>query len=224
MKIVIENQKFDFEVGCGLLKLKHETPPFEEVKDIWDSIKPLSFVDIAKLKNLEERRIGILYLGLDRIVKEVNPTLISKRTLEKTTNFFDKDGNHITKTINDTYELFEVSGEVFSQGLDNWRRVQNSYYVKCKDTSTDREYLIWVDLRSVAETNGLSRWSVNVEEMTPIQCIAWTIQTNVPKGNIEKIIRQGDCVLVKPKNPNDLLSEARHLTEEEYIELLVAES
>jgi hypothetical protein len=224
MKIVIENQKFDFEVGCGLLKLKHETPPFEEVKDIWDSIKPLSFVDIAKLKNLEERRIGILYLGLDRIVKEVNPTLISKRTLEKTTNFFDKDGNHITKTINDTYELFEVSGEVFSQGLDNWRRVQNSYYVKCKDTSTDREYLIWVDLRSVAETNGLNRWSVNVEEMTPIQCIAWTIQTNVPKGNIEKIIRQGDCVLVKPKNPNDLLSEARHLTEEEYIELLVAES
>jgi hypothetical protein len=224
MKIVIENQKFDFEVGCGLLKLKHETPPFEEVKDIWDSIKPLSFVDIAKLKNLEERRIGILYLGLDRIVKEVNPTLISKRTLEKTTNFFDKDGNHITKTINDTYELFEVSGEVFSQGLDNWRRVQNSYYVKCKDTSTDREYLIWVDLRSVAETNGLSRWSVNVEEITPIQCIAWTIQTNVPKGNIEKIIRQGDCVLVKPKNPNDLLSEARHLTEEEYIELLVAES
>lgn len=224
MKIVIENQKFDFEVGCGLLKLKHETPPFEEVKDIWDSIKPLSFVDIAKLKNLEERRIGILFLGLDRIVKEVNPTLISKRTLEKTTNFFDKDGNHITKTINDTYELFEVSGEVFSQGLDNWRRVQNSYYVKCKDTSTDREYLIWVDLRSVAETNGLSRWSVNVEEMTPIQCIAWTIQTNVPKGNIEKIIRQGDCVLVKPKNPNDLLSEARHLTEEEYIELLVAES
>jgi hypothetical protein len=206
------------------LKLKHETPPFEEVKDIWDSIKPLSFVDIAKLKNLEERRIGILYLGLDRIVKEVNPTLISKRTLEKTTNFFDKDGNHITKTINDTYELFEVSGEVFSQGLDNWRRVQNSYYVKCKDTSTDREYLIWVDLRSVAETNGLNRWSVNVEEMTPIQCIAWTIQTNVPKGNIEKIIRQGDCVLVKPKNPNDLLSEARHLTEEEYIELLVAES
>lgn len=224
MKIVIENEKFDFELGCGLLKLKHETAPFEELKDIWDSINPLTFTDIAKITNLEHRRIGILYLGLDRIVKEVNPTLISKKTLKKTTNFFDKNGNHITKEIKDTYELFEVSGEVFSQGLDNWRRVENSYYIRCKDTSTDREYLIWVDIKSVAETNGFSRFRFNVEDINPIQCIAWTIRTNVPKDNIEKIIRQGDCVLVKPKNPNDLLSEARHLTEEEYIELLVAES
>jgi hypothetical protein len=44
--------------------------------------------------------------------------------------------------------------------------------------------------------------------------------------NIEKIIRQGDCILIKPKNIELVTdnSPVRHLTEEEYKYLLVAES
>jgi hypothetical protein len=58
-----------------------------------------------------------------------------------------------------------------------------------------------------------------------IQAIAWTIQTNIEKGNIEKIVRQGDCVLIKPKNSElPTLDTPRHLTEEEYRKLMVAES
>jgi len=224
MKVVIENVIFDKEVGSRLLKLKHETCPYPQLENEWDSIVPLSFKDIAKMKNLEERRIGIVCLGLDRLIKEVNPKLISSKTLKKKANYIDKDGNHIKKTYEDTYELYEVSGEQFSEGLDSWRTASNSHYVKCKDTSTDREYLIWVDIREVSRTNGGSGWSVEAKDVNPIQCIAWTIQTNVKEGNIEKIIRQGDCVLVKPINPNDLLDNPRHLTEKEYKKLLVAES
>lgn len=224
MQIVINNTKFPYDLGCGLLKLKHETCPFEELDDIWADIKPLSFKDIASLPNLEQRRVGIIILGLERLVSEVNPKLISKKTLSKTTTWVTENGEVVEHKFNDTYELYEVSGEVFNKGLEGWQKMQNSYYVKCKDTSTDREYLIWVEPRSVYNTNNENSWNFEVSKINALQCIAWTIQTNVPKGNIEKIIRQGDCILIKPKGKYTELKSARHLTEQEYKTLLVAES
>ena len=59
--------------------------------------------------------------------------------------------------------------------------------------------------------------------LNAIQAIAWTIQTNIPEGGIEKIVRQGDCILIKP-NTTERFRGERHLTEKEYKELLVAES
>jgi hypothetical protein len=47
--------------------------------------------------------------------------------------------------------------------------------------------------------------------------------TNIEVGGIEKIVRQGDCILIKPKK-NCVFGRERHLTEKEYINLLVAES
>ena len=84
-------------------------------------------------------------------------------------------------------------------------------------------FLIWVDLRSVWQTNG-SKGSFDESKKSAIQCIAWTIQTDIPVGSIEKIIRQGDCILIKPNGKYKPLSTARHLTEKEYKELIVAES
>jgi hypothetical protein len=99
--------------------------------------------------------------------------------------------------------------------------------VKCKDTSTDREYFIWVDAQSVYRTNNPKQWlssSSNFsKEINPIQAIAWTIQTDIKEGGIEKIVRQGDCVLIKKKK-NSERGSVRHLTEKEYLKLLVAES
>jgi hypothetical protein len=72
-----------------------------------------------------------------------------------------------------------------------------------------------------------SKWYSNSEDygtmITPIQAIAWTIQTNIEKGGIEKMIRQGDCILIK-KNKDANVGSTRHLTEQEYKELLVLES
>jgi hypothetical protein len=101
--------------------------------------------------------------------------------------------------------------------------------VKCKDTSTDREYLIWVDINNVwnvvTENNkNLNRWEFNIKDIDAIDCIAWTIQTDIPKGRIEKIVRQGDCIMIKPKGKYETLGRERHLTSKEYLELLVAES
>lgn len=225
MKIVIENTQFSYDNGCRLLKTRSEICPFEELEEIWDSIEPMTFKDIAQLENLEQRRVGILCLGLERLISEVNPTLLNKETIKKKTSWVNEKGELVEKTFDDTYELFEVDGAYFSEGLNSWQKMANSHFVRCKDTSTDREYLLWVDLRSVSETNGGSLWNFSPNEISAIQCIAWTIQTNVPKGNIEKILRQGDCILIKPKNPNaEMLSSPRHLTEKEYLTLLVAES
>jgi hypothetical protein len=225
MKIVIDNQKFDYDTGCRLLKLKHETCPFEQLNDVWDAIEPLTFKEIAAFQNLEERRVGILCLGLERLTKEVNPKLLSKKRMKKSTIWVDEAGNLVTHKFNDTYELYEVDGAYFSEGLKDWQKAENSYFVKCKDTSTDRDYFIWVDLLSVYKTNKNPKRNstFDVAKISPIAAIAWTIQTNISKGNIEKLIRQGDCVLIKPKN-KDITVDARHLTEKEYRTLLVAES
>jgi hypothetical protein len=230
MKIIIENCKFPYDLGCRLLKLKHQSSPFAALDEIWDDIVPLTFREIAEMENIEDRRVGMLCLGLERLVDEVNPTLIDSRTIEKKTNFIDKDGNLVREKFNDTYELYEVKGEKF--GTDKWGRTMNDcHFVKFKDTSTDRKYMIWVDVRSVYITNveGDKRnawWSSTKKQpINAIQSIAWTIQTNVEEGNIKEIVRQGDCVLVKPKDSNKpLLDTPRHLTEKEYLKLLVAES
>lgn len=221
MKIIVSNVEFPFDTGCRILKMKHRECPMQEIEDFWDDIKPMSFKEIAKLSNLEQRRIGILHLGIDKIVSEVKPKLLSEKTLKKTTTWIDEKGKLVQHKFSDTYKLFEVDGKYFNEGLGS--RMDNCYYISCKDTSTDREYLIWVDLRSVWQTNG-GKGSFDVSKISAIQCIAWTIQTDVPVGSIDKIIRQGDCILIKPKGKYKGLGTARHLTEEEYKTLLVAES
>jgi len=224
MKIIIENTPFPYDLGCRLLKLKNDTCPFPQLEDIWEEIVPLTFKEIAKLENLEHRRVGILCLGLERLINEVNPKLINKKTLKKSTTWVNEKGELVQKEFKDTYELYEVSGSYFNENIENsWEKMGNSYFVKCLDTSTDRQYLIWVDASSVYRTNNLD-WLVEIEKINAIQAIAWTIQTNIPKGNIEKILRQGDCILIKPKGDYELLDNPRHLTEKEYKTLLVAES
>lgn len=225
MRIVVENVTFPYDLGCRVLKLKHKNDcPFEQLSDIWDDIKPLTFKDIAQLENLEQRRVAIFCLGLERLVSEVNPKLINRKTLKKETTWVTESGELVTKKFNDTYELYEVKGSYL--GKDRWGRdAENVYYVKCKDTSTDREYMIWVDIRSVYSINnrGVNSWRFDINKVNAIDCISWTIQTDVEKGGIEKIIRQGDCILIKTK-PNAKFGNVRHLTSEEYRTLLVAES
>ena len=221
MKIVIQNRVFPYDLGCRVLKMKNKNVcPFEELEDVWDKILPLEFGDIARIENIEMRRIAFLYYDLEKLVKEVNPTLLESETIEKETTWVNENGELVHKTFSDTYELYEVKAEHLFKGFS---RRELFHYIKFKDTSTDREYMVWVDLDSVKSTNSTGR---SVPEINPIQCIAWTITTNVPKGRIKEIIRQGDCILIKPKRGTELLSsvETRHLTEKEYRELLTTES
>jgi hypothetical protein len=220
MEIVINNVVFPFNEGCRVLKLKGGDCPLNELKDFWDDIEPMTFVDIAKMSNLEQRRIAIGYLGIDEVVRQVNPIEIDRQAIFKKTTWINEKGVKEEIDFKDVYELFKVSNRTLIQETSH--RETFSYFVKCKDTSTDREYLIWVDLPDVNSTNGKSRWNAE-EDASAIDSIAWTITTNVPQGNIEKIVRQGDCILVKPINKDDLC-EPRHLTGKEYLELLELES
>ncbi len=231
MKIVIQNVSFPFDEGCRLLKMKYEECPkqFESILgDMWNDIVPMTFKEIATtFSSIEQRRISIDCLGLERLVKEINPILINKKTLKKRTAWVNSKGDVVTKKFNDTYELYQVSAKDWANGSEtSWAR--DVHFVKCKDTSTDREYFIWIDAQEVYRVNDTreSKWYSSGEDygkmINAIQAIAWTIQTDVPKGNIEKIIRQGDCVLIKPTTKER--EGIRHLTEEEYKELLVLES
>jgi hypothetical protein len=225
-KIVIDNVEFDFDNGCRLLKLKNgDECPFPQLEDFWNDIEPLTFKEIAQFENLEKRRIGINHLGLERLIESVKPTLVDTKTIKKTTSWVNEKGEFETFDFDDTYELYKVSKDYFNEGLDGWSGMRNDvYYVRCKDTSTDREYLIWVDIANVLRTNGKSSWSWNDEDLCAIESIAWTIQVDVKEGDIESILRQGDCILVKPKEGAEILNQARHLNKEEYLNLLVAES
>jgi hypothetical protein len=229
MKIVINNVSIEFDLACRILKTKGGDCPFDEVQDFWEEILPLNFKEIAQLPNLEQRRIALLFLGLDRMVAEVNPILVSSVTIPKQTTWVMESGEVVDFKFEDTYELYKVNGDYFNEGVNNWQKMADAYYVKCKDTSTDREYLIWVDLNSVwnvkcENDKKLNRWEFDVNKINAIDCIAWTIQTDIPQGNIEKIVRQGDCIMIKPKGKYKTLDKERHLSKEEYLELLVAES
>ena len=226
MKIIISNTEFDYNIGCRLLKLKHKECPFEQLEDIWNDIEPLTFQEISEMPNLERRRVAFLSYGLERLVKEVKPTLLSKKTLKKTTTWVSQTGELVTKKFNDTYELYKVDGEYFNKDNPNkWQKPEDCYYVKCKDTSTDREYFIWVNLKEVYRINNPNKWDFEPEKVNAIEAIAWTIQTNIGEGNIEKIVRQGDCIMIKPQTLNTKgFVNTRHLTEKEYTTLLVAES
>ena len=219
MKIIIDNVPFDYEMG---LKICIAGGIQIEGLDI-NQEDTLTFMDIAMLDNLEQRRIAILYFGTERLLKEVEPTLVSKEVINKTTECVI-DGKLTTINYQDTYELYKVSGEKLF-GKQPYT-VKDEYYVKCKDTSTNRDYIIWVDVSSVLRANGKSEWSFSRgdETIDAIECIAWTIKTNVPTDEIEYIVRQGDCVFIKTKNEDCRKDWERHLTKEEYINLLKIES
>lgn len=228
MKIIIDNTEFLYDIGCRLIKTKYAKCPIKELKDIWNEINPMTFSEIVKdISNIEQRRIAINCLGIDRLVKEVNPVLIDSQTIKKTTSWIDKHGELTTKKFSDTYELYEVSGN--DLGVTTPLNMNENFYnyVKCKDTSTDREYLIWVEADSVYRANKMETWTqsgINYGRMiNAIQAIAWTIQTDIRQGGIEKIIRQGDCILIK-KLPDAKIGTIRHLNEKEYRELITAES
>lgn len=229
MKIIINNVAFIYDIGCRLLKTKNKKCAIKELEDIWENIEPMSFKEIGKvITNIEQRRVAISCLGIDNLIKEINPVLINKETIRKSTIWINENGEMEKKIFDDCYELYEVTEK--DLGINRTINERKVHYVKCKDTSTDREYMIWVNAQDVYRTNDTRNnlWYSSNEnyglKINAIQAIAWTIQTNLKEGDIDKIIRQGDCILIKNKKNTKGTNQIRHLTETEYRTLLVLES
>lgn len=158
MKIIIQNQEFDYNIGCGLLKLKYGDTPFAGLEDIWDSIVPPTFQEIVRgTNNVEARRVALNCLGLERMKEQLNVRLINEESIAKTTMWMTESGELVEHKFDDTYRLYELDGEDLFWGIEqDWRsssaKREKFYFITCKDTSTDREYLLWVDIYSVYNT------------------------------------------------------------------------
>lgn len=220
MEIIIDNVPFAFDMGAKVCKVGNI-----EIDGLdLTNVEPITFEEISMLRNIEQRRIAIKHFGTEKLIADINPELVSSETISKSTTYVDDKGVSTTINFQDTYELYKVSAEKLfgKQGS----HLRDEYYVKCKDTSTDREYIIWVDVESVARTNNISVWGLRdgTTKIDAIQAIAWTIQTDVKEGNIRQIIRQGDCVFVEPIDTTVDTVLVRSITKEEYIHLLKLES
>lgn len=238
MKIIIQNQEFNYDLGCALLKAKYKDTPFNGLEDIWDDIVPATFKQIiadATISNVEQRRVALNCIGTENFLKEVNAELLTTDSINKTTTWINSDGVLETKEFVDTYELNKVPASSWISGVDSERRTGevDLYFVRLKDTSTDREYILWIEPRSVASINDQwIAWNdsfdglVRDRKISAIDCIAWTIQTTVPSGMIREIIRQGDCILVKPTKDYNHVEDPvwRSITGKEYRQYLLAES
>ena len=220
MEIIIDNIPFAFDMGAKVCKIGNI-----EIDGLdLTNVEPITFEEISMLRNIEQRRIAIKYFGTEKLIADINPELVSEETISKSTTYVDDKGISTTINFQDTYELYKVSAEKLFGKQGSYLR--DEYYVKCKDTSTDREYIIWVDVESVARTNNIGIWGLRdgTSKIDAIQAIAWTIQTDVKEGNIRQIIRQGDCVFVEPIDTTVDTGLMRSITKEEYINLLKTES
>jgi hypothetical protein len=241
MKVIIDAREFPSELGLRILKAKHGDCTFKSLEDVWHSIPPLTFASIIDgLDDPDRRRIAFKHLGLQGMIEEVSPTLVSRETLQKSTTWVDADGTLTRHNFEDVYELYRVcfrnkDEEENSSKLQRFlsRNLTEQYFVKCWDTSTAKEYVIWVNMRAIY-TNNLPKDKKNnanrlsetglERKVTPVQAIAWTIRTDIEPGGIEAIVRQGDCVLLRTKPGAKRLESPRHLTEEEYLTLMSDES
>lgn len=249
----------------------------EEFKEWFEKIQDMSLKDYLTIPNVEDRRVILSeYLNTEKGKKEMLDisTLLSTETLNKRTWWYDKNAEKEV-TYQDVYSLYMVEiGNLFTNNhstnvLETTKNedtlptrhqprtidMENEigYIVLCKDTSTDRSYMLWVDMKSILETNygntdkednsilqqylDIVRQSSDVEslktklkEFLPkyvgaVDAIAWTIMTRVPENKIRKIIRQGDCILVDAdiKDKSELGPEY-HLSRAQYLKYMYKES
>jgi hypothetical protein len=186
MKLIISNRKIGADLGFRILKTR--TPDYSQCKvvhpyleEVWDSTQPLTFGEIALIGNIEERRVAFQAFGTERLLKEVNPVLVDRKVLHKTVNWINGiTGKKESKEVDDTYEIWRVDHRKLEI---NERRNTDYFFLKCWCTSSGREYIIWLPQ----------------EFKDAVEAVAWTFTTNLKEEAIEKIIRQGDCILFKVK-------------------------
>lgn len=213
MGIIIDSVEFDYDVGCKVLKLKYgENCPIPELNDIWADIVPIDFAEICTFNDTTHKRVAMKYLDMVEFLKNFESVLISSETITKETLWVDENNNLIPHKYEDTYSLYRINGKLFGEYDTNIY-----HYIRFKDTSGGKDYILWIGYYALY-------YSLRKTTIDAIDCIAWTIQTKVPKGDIVKIVRQGDCILIKPKNNSVPLSKYRHLTRDEYMNLLEFES
>lgn len=202
------------------------------VKEVWDTIEPVTVAESFKQDNLEVRRVYFNCVGIRRMFAELKPELIDSQTITKSRVNWDEDNNEEVRVFKDVYELYKidkrklVADQKEFEDIKNWRLRQSLgndiFAVRCWCTTTNREYWIYVPESGAMLRRSFEERMQNVPPTyDAIQAIAWTIRINV--SNPERIYRQGDIIVVKKgKDSADMWNY--NLSKQQYLDLMYSET
>ena len=189
------------------------------VQEMWDTILPVTVEDALSIQNTEIRRVYFDCIGVKALFNQLDPILLDRQVINKTRMSWDSENTPKQKVFEDVYELYQIDGKKMYKE-DRWGREPNPVFaVRCWCTTTNREY--WIYVNTEAATG--QRWLFS--DIGPvydaIRAIAWTVRIDV--SNPEMIYRQGDIIVVKVPEDVKVCTE-RHITKEEYLNLMYSES
>lgn len=198
------------------------------VQECWNKIKPVTVEEALMLENTEERRTYFDAIGIEKLFKQLDPTLLDKQVIKKKRQRWDDEFKEYTYEFEDVYELYEIEATKLFKS-DRWGNPPRDhvYAVRCWCTTTNREYWLYVTKEAAL---GSDWWySDEKDRSTPdaIRAIAWTVRIDVEANNIEKIYRQGDIIVVKMTDVakhTEHTFRPYHLTKEQYLEKMYSES
>ncbi len=191
----------------------------EFVQEMWDSISPVTIEDALKQENTERRRVFFDCIGVQKIFKQLNPKLLDRQVIKKNRMSWSEENVPAPNIFEDVYELYQIDGSKMFE-KDQWGREPSPVYaVRCWCTTTNREYWLYVNQEAATGQRWLS--SMDLPVYDAIRAIAWTIRIDVK--NPELIYRQGDIIVVKLPPVVETCRE-RHITKEEYLNLMYSES
>jgi hypothetical protein len=199
--------------------------PFRDfVHEMWENIEPVTVQEALAVQNTEERRTYFDCIGVEKLFKELQPTLRDKQVIKKKRTRWDDNNDQYQYEFEDVYELYELDGTKLYE-TDRWGRApQPVFAVRCWCTTTNREYWIYVN-EEAATGRRQFFWPDQNKPMVydAIRAIAWTIRLDV--SHPERIYRQGDIIVAKISRAETESSvQPYHLSKEQYLNLMYSET
>lgn len=192
---------------------------FDVVREVWDETPAITVTQAFGTKNIEHRRLIFNVIGPENLMATLKPELLDTKTIVRENLVYNNDGDCATEVLTDTYELYKIDEDRLFADTTETRRFSrqnnNCYAVKCKDSSTDREYWIYVTDEAAKNNDAL-------------EAIAWTYQLHTPVYT-NSIYRQGEVIIAKHDGvPNEktrsIWSTMYHMDKEDYLTKIKAQS
>lgn len=189
----------------------------EFVADMWDNIEPVTVQGALQEKNMEKRRVMFDCIGVSRLFKELEPNLLDRQVLNKVRTRWNENNEPYEHQFEDTYELYRLDGNKLFTVKERWSEPNPVYAVRCRCTTTNREY--WIYVPEQAALGG--RMSSADVKPDAVRSIAWTIRLNISKP--KRIFRQGDIIIAEESDESEEVP-FYHLSKEDYLFLMFSET
>lgn len=129
------------------------------VTKTWNETTVMTAKEALNYDNMEQRMVALRYVGAEAMIKELGAELLDEQTIckkqeelvylgEGKPSPVDRNPKNFethTKEYNDTYKLYRIkSDKIIKESSRNSIDAEYIYICGMKDTSTDREYYIFV--------------------------------------------------------------------------------